>query len=395
MIGTTLLFLLIQGPATYEEDLGAEYKEMTEMENPWALGGLIGSMMCFCGYLFICYQDANASVENKRIEAIIAGIKSGKVTLAAALKFEQNEVTAGSRTESNSQLTASRTKLLQKKQGQLNRILKPFFTKYDKDEPKGSIDEKEFEFVCSEMGIQERAARALFNEFKNVHTIGTGKECDAVDFPGFVEIMKRVIAGEKGEIVGEQAVVGDDDDDDEEEEMPPEDLKDLDEVTQRRRIAMRAMYQMGLGTFLVLVFSDPFVEVLSEWGKRMGIPGFYVSFVLAPFASNASELLSAYNYALKKTKASITTSFSTLIGAACMNNTFCLGIFLALVWYKQLAWTFTAETMSIMFSQWLIGALVCFAPKQTHTMAVAWVILAVYPLCIAMVYVLENYCGLD
>merc|ERR1719197_1890118 len=89
----------------------------------------------------------------------------------------------------------------------------------------------------------------------------------------------------------------------------------------------------------------------------MGVPSFYVAFVLAPFASNASELLSAYNYAIKKTSSSITTSLSTLIGAACMNNTFCLGIFFALIWAKHLAWQFTAETISIMLVQWIIGIL--------------------------------------
>ena len=35
------------------------------------------------------------------------------------------------------------------------------------------------------------------------------------------------------------------------------------------------------------------------------------------------------------------------LGAACMNNTFCLGIFLALIYVKGLEWEFSAETISI------------------------------------------------
>ncbi|KAE9066213.1 hypothetical protein PF010_g27893, partial [Phytophthora fragariae] len=50
---------------------------------------------------------------------------------------------------------------------------------------------------------------------------------------------------------------------------------------------------MFLGTALVLLFSDPMVDVLSEVGARTGIPAFYVSFVVAPLASNASELIAA------------------------------------------------------------------------------------------------------
>merc|ERR1719428_477748 len=123
---------------------------------------------------------------------------------------------------------------------------------------------------------------------------------------------------------------------------------------------------MALGTGLVLLFSDPMVEVLAEWGKRLGISGFYVSFVLAPFASNASELIAAKMYAMKKTPKSITTSLSTLVGAACMNNTFCLGIFFSLIYIRGLAWQFTAETVSIMLAQWLIGAIAIL--KRQHTL---------------------------
>ena len=36
------------------------------------------------------------------------------------------------------------------------------------------------------------------------------------------------------------------------------------------------------GTLLILLFSDPLVDVLSTLGKRIGIPAFYIAFVLAP-----------------------------------------------------------------------------------------------------------------
>eukprot|EP00967_Tisochrysis_lutea_P128081 scaffold218653_cov35-Tisochrysis_lutea.AAC.3 len=85
---------------------------------------------------------------------------------------------------------------------------------------------------------------------------------------------------------------------------------------------------MGLGTALIILFSDPMVDVLSNLGARTGISPFYIAFVFAPVASNASELLASLNYAKKKTRKTITISLSTLEGAACMNNTFCLAIFM-------------------------------------------------------------------
>lgn len=119
----------------------------------------------------------------------------------------------------------------------------------------------------------------------------------------------------------------DEEDEDDEQEEVPEDLKHLSWAEQQRRwvgrgvdllqatatltargrvmvrcrILLRSVGMMGLGTVLVLLFSDPMVAVLSELGKRLHISAFYVSFVLAPMASNASELIASYNYAKKKT----------------------------------------------------------------------------------------------
>merc|ERR1719213_887494 len=120
------------------------------------------------------------------------------------------------------------------------------------------------------------------------------------------------------------------DDADEDEDDMPEEWKHLDPAEQQKRILMRSFGMMGWGSLLVLIFSDPMVDVLSRIGDMSGIPAFYIAFVLAPVASNASELISTYKYATKKTASSITISFSTVIGAACMNNTYCLGIFFGL-----------------------------------------------------------------
>ncbi|CAK0860965.1 unnamed protein product [Prorocentrum cordatum] len=143
---------------------------------------------------------------------------------------------------------------------------------------------------------------------------------------------------------------------------------------------------MGIGTLMVLLFSDPMVDVLSEWGVRTGVPSFYVSFVLAPFASNASELLAAYSYASKKTPSSITNSLSSLLGAACMNNTFCLGIFLALCYFQGLAWQFTAETIAIIFVQWLIGGLAML--KDSTIRLASWL-----GSCFCWIQVASCWCG--
>lgn len=182
-------------------------------------------------------------------------------------------------------------------------------------------------------------------------------------------------------------------DEDEDEEDIPDDLACLSPDEQQRRIKWRATWMMALGTLTVLFFSDPMVGCLSELGARTGIPAFYISFVLAPLASNASELLAAYNYATKKTRKTISISIATLLGAACMNNTFCLGIFMALMAFKgDLAWEFTAETVAILIVEGIMGIL---ALRKTHTLGSALFVACVFPASLVLVLVLENVFGLD
>jgi Ca2+/Na+ antiporter len=185
---------------------------------------------------------------------------------------------------------------------------------------------------------------------------------------------------------------GADDDDDEEDEELPEEFRDLSPEEQQKQIKMMSLKKMLIGTFLVLIFSDPMVDVLAQIGAQTGIPPFYVSFILAPLASNASELLSSKKLAERKTTSSITASLQTLEGAACMNNTFCLGIFFVLIYVQGLAWKFTAETATIFFVQVLVFGLVM--KGKTQTMKDALIIFACYPVSLIFVAVLEA-CGID
>jgi len=127
---------------------------------------------------------------------------------------------------------------------------------------------------------------------------------------------------------------GGDEGDDGDEDMPA-DLADLPPKEQQKRIKKRAFVKMTIGTVLVLLFSDPMCDCLGLIGTKLGIKPFFVSFVLAPLASNASELVSAMRMAQKRTVKSMVNALSSLEGAAIMNNTFCLAIFLILIVWKK------------------------------------------------------------
>lgn len=283
--------------------------------------------------------------------------------------------------------------MLDDKNTALKTIMRPFFAKYDADST-GDMEKSEFQIMLRDLDdqLQKDEAEALWKDFD---VSGDGKITFQEFCKGFATYLQKddtAVKLKSSKTMSKIPNYGEGDDEDGEEEIP-EDLADLSYEDQQKAIKLRATWMMALGTTVVVLVSDPFVDVLTNWGDRLGISPFYISFVVAPFASNASELLSAYTYAKKKTKSAITTSLSTLIGAACMNNTFCLGIFYALMYVQGLAWQFTAETCAIMLIQWIIGLLAM--ASETQKWVVGFLILLMYPFCLFVVYYLENVVGLD
>lgn len=185
--------------------------------------------------------------------------------------------------------------------------------------------------------------------------------------------------------------LGDGDDEKGEEEEVPAEFFDLSPDEQQAAIKKKAFIMLGLGTFLVMLFSDPMVDVMQEIANRIHMSAFYVSFCLAPLASNASELLSSMYYASKKTRKTITVSLSTLCGAASLNNTFCLSIFFFLIYFRGLAWQYTAETLSIVVVEIILGL---FVQKKKLTLIEGAFILSIFPLSLVLVATMEHF-GFD
>lgn len=404
MIATTLIYLVIQVPASFFEykeaptnSVEADILAEAQAEKPIALIGMVLSTLCFCGYLFQCYWAANT---DKVLQAVIKGINAREITLGGALEFSRQKADPQGGLD---EPLANSGEIPDKMMSMLEKVAAPFFNRYDKDKSK-SLSETEFRFLLQDLGESDDYAELATEKFNTFDTDKSG----SLEFREFVRCLYAYMTDDEkrgkvkdkmesdkklGKMKTMPAYGVKNEENDEEEEEVPEDISKLPKDQQQKRIIFRALWMMILGTLIVLFVSDPFVDVLNVWGKRFGIPGFYVSFVVAPFASNASELLSAYVYAAKKTKAAMTTSLSTLIGAACMNNTFVLAIFFGLMYFKGLAWRFTAETISIVVVQWVIGAMAILL--KSHNMFHGILILTCYPLCLAIVYVLENFLGLD
>ncbi len=364
---TAIAYFLLQVPGLIY--LNNTPVEQAAGEKVWAI---IGSFVCLFFFLRYLYQqyaqseEPNTTQKVKRDDFLRTAIAQKKITLAGVMTAELEEY-RNRRNQNRSRApsydaTLEEGMALRDKSSNrapygsnnvdslitdefilhLERILKPFFSAYDPD-ASNSLDIKELKVVFNDMGesLDDTELDALFHEFD---TDGNGR----IEYPEFVRGTAKYIA-QHDKIMRKNMMVQhrtrsvvvateflrqhshEYDEDNEggeeqnEEEEVPEDIKHLSPEEQQKRIKFRAAYMMGLGTLLVLLISDQMVQVMDEMGKRTNIPGFYIAFVLAPLASNASELIAAYNYSQKKTATSITISLTTLEGACIMNNTFVLG----------------------------------------------------------------------
>mmetsp|Transcript_3040 Transcript_3040/g.6481 ORF Transcript_3040/g.6481 Transcript_3040/m.6481 type:complete len:593 (+) Transcript_3040:96-1874(+) len=417
MLFTLIGYVIIQAPAFRLDQMpkpaGITPEEMKEDvtkesagENSYALAGLIICCLEFVYYLWKMATDDSGTEkqDDQIVEANVQAMKDGTLTLRGAMASFQ------SRNWSTLCESGDLEKVLIKKESmdevrRMCKVLAPFFAQYDANGD-NQIDFEEFRLIFRDVNENlSRAGQAAMFDAADTDKSGN------ISFEEFVACFMsfaldpsndikqekvRTKANPKKYIDGDKAESADDEEEDtheEEEEDMPADLADLQPEDQQRRIKQRAFGKLVAGTALVLVFSDPTVDVLNEVGVRMGISPFYVSFVLAPLASNATELVAAYNYAKKRTVKSMTTSLSSLLGAAVMNNTFCLGIFLALVYFRGLAWEFSAETISIMTIQVMVALSVLF--RNTQRLLDAFFILAFYPVAMLIVWVLENKLGFD
>ncbi|TMW55919.1 hypothetical protein Poli38472_008567 [Pythium oligandrum] len=401
MIVTSLIYLILQIPAfqytgTHARDAVADHEAVAKAERPFAFVAFVVSMAAFFIYLYWNVKRSSKVAEDVIDEIRVQAIRNGEISLSGVLSAELVQM---KRAKPDSSTALNPRALFEN----VADIIRPFFHAYDKNRD-NRIDADELQFFFKDMGETITREEAL-------HWM---KEADK-DNSGFVEFNELVEAAAKylvakyeteqeGRVVEMKQIhvevphtdlsfANNDDDEAEEDEEIPEDLAHLSISEQQRKIKLRAAYLMFVGTALVLIFSDPMVDVLSEVGARTGIPAFYVSFVVAPLASNASELIAAYNYAQKKTSKTISISISALLGAACMNNTFCLGIFAALLYFKGgLVWEFSAETIAILMVELVMGY---FAMKKTQRLFDGLIVFLLYPASICLVFFLENVIGLD
>ncbi|KAL3801286.1 hypothetical protein ACHAW5_000747 [Stephanodiscus triporus] len=413
MMLTTLPYFIIQTPAFF---FTGTRETVSKGEHYWALGGFVVCMIFFVAYLYTQVKESNDSAHKLRRMAVIKeSLKKGAMSLKGALGAEvklvmEREHSLTCVTNEATPLNTAPMTLTRRNSYEnddmnpppeitelLEGILGDAFRGYDLDR-NGSLSKKEFCLFLAD--FHETVSPEILDEvFLFLDKDGS----NSISYDEFIVACYLILktndsdhrSPTRSSIIAlstaGKSIIDAEGGEEEEEEVVPEDFTSLSPEEQQFAIKRRAFTMLFIGTTLVLVFSDPMVDVLSEVAARLRIPPFYVSFILAPLASNASEVIASQYYAAKKTRKTIIVALTALEGAASMNNTFCLSIFMALIFFRGLAWQYSAETISIILVQFGIGVL---ALRGKMTAFTGFIVLAMFPLSVLFVALLE-FLGMD
>lgn len=326
MAVTTIPYFLIQIPAAF---LHGPTEEVAEGEHWWSL---LAFVVCLSGLFYYMRLQLHFSQEgqdkHKRVAVTKKILRQGKISLSGALKktVEEARMHASAREGGYNSIALGELAPPAEVVDYLKEVLIDAFRIYDVDRS-GTLEKKELRLFFKDFheNIAESDIEVLLQK--------ADKNADGdISFDEFIGLAYNLIvshdqlshAKEAKHTIGAQMEVAEAiwRDDDEEEEEIPEDFTALSPEEQQSAIKLRAFRMLAIGTIIVIYFSDPMVDVMQEIAVRAGISPFYVSFVLAPLASNASEVVASMYYAGKKTRKTIAVSLSALEGAASMNNTF-------------------------------------------------------------------------
>lgn len=192
----------------------------------------------------------------------------------------------------------------------------------------------------------------------------------------------------------------------------------IDEVVENVKNAnwhtSKAVVMLLLGTIVAAVVADPLVDAVDNFSTATSIPSFFVSFVILPFVSS-SEIVSTLIFVSRKKQRTASLAYSEvdnlcmsnlslisscliyvyfvmqIYGSVTMSNILSLAVFLALVYIRNLTWSFSSEVLVIIIVCILMGVIASF--RTTFPIWMCFVAVVLYPLSLLLVYILEYVIG--
>lgn len=307
-------------------------------------------------------------------------------------------------------------------------LVRPFFNQFDTD-CDGQLDREELHHLCLALGERVRSCdlEAFFNRGNDIRCNESGATVDYEECVNWIAHLllqdsrmalnqpqasggtepwesegarsarsprrHQSSAGEQGDAAMPAALqrrsvssFGSSSTNEEEMAMPAS-FRDLSPWMQQQRVLRRACWKISAGASLVILFSDPMVDIFYTIGTRMGVPPLYVAFVVAPLAGCSTQLAAARRYPQRKSRKSVSVTLAQLLGSVCLRNSLCLGVGLLCSSAQRLDWRYNAEVCVVFIVQvFMFGV----AFRRLHRTVFAAALLFVLPGSIFAIRVLNN-----
>ncbi|KAK4363968.1 hypothetical protein RND71_015326 [Anisodus tanguticus] len=162
----------------------------------------------------------------------------------------------------------------------------------------------------------------------------------------------------------------------------------LQKETDRSAIAwMKAILLLVIGIVILGLLAEPLIKSVGSFSRAINVPSFFISFILVPLSTNARIAISAINEASRKKQRTNSLTLSEIYGGVFINNMLGLTVLLSLIYFRGLAWNFSAEVLSVLL---VCGIMGCVASLSTSfPVWVSAIAFLLYPFSLVLVYILD------
>ncbi|KAI3456191.1 hypothetical protein Pfo_012854 [Paulownia fortunei] len=153
----------------------------------------------------------------------------------------------------------------------------------------------------------------------------------------------------------------------------------------------RAVFFVTVGTVMLCALSEPLIKSVVSFAQAANLSSFCVSYLAIPFAMNYGVAVQSIASSRQKTQKSISLTLSALYGGVYMNNIIGLIVFLAPVYARNLSADVFAEVLVVLIICILMTLLTSFC--TTFPRWIGYLVLLLYPISLAVVYLLTSVLG--
>ncbi|CAI9760167.1 unnamed protein product [Fraxinus pennsylvanica] len=155
----------------------------------------------------------------------------------------------------------------------------------------------------------------------------------------------------------------------------------------------KSVFEVILGIAVLTFFSGPLMTSIEQISDAIGVPSFFISFVIVPAAMNAATAISAIFPASQKSSRTASLTFSEIYGGVVTNNITGLTALLVIVYAKDLTWSYSAEVLTILMVCGVIGLMAYSC--NTYPLWTCLLAFFLYPFSLVLYYVLQYISGWD